>query len=92
MELDRFRCTRQNIYSVSGPTAGILVFLLGVVGLLEVLFPGRVLVVALGFTFESPEVPEDIELKPWVRSVARLEGLAFVLLVLYRRSPSRSAA
>ncbi|PSP72910.1 hypothetical protein BRC86_11265 [Halobacteriales archaeon QS_3_64_16] len=73
-------------------TSDILVFLLGVVGLLEVLFPRQVLVVALRFMFESPEVPEGIELKPWVRTVARLERLAFVLLALYRRTPSRSAA
>ncbi|WP_254545043.1 hypothetical protein [Halomarina pelagica] len=59
----------------------MLTLLLGTLGLLELLFPERVLEVSKRLTVESPD---DCEWKPWVATATRLEGLVFVLLALRR--------
>ena len=55
--------------------------LLFVVGLLELLAPKRM----VDFWMDRAVTPDsDVELRPWVYTVARLEGLVLVLWVLSR--------
>jgi hypothetical protein len=53
--------------------------LVGVLGLLEFLFPRTVIAVSTRLAYRAPE---EFEVKPWVVTMARLEGLVLVLLAL----------
>lgn len=57
--------------------------LLTLVGLLEALFPGRIVAVAERLAFRDPG---EAELRSWIRPAARMEGLLWMLLA--RRSGS----
>ncbi|WP_267640069.1 hypothetical protein [Haloarchaeobius amylolyticus] len=58
-------------------------------GLLEFLFPKQVIDF---MTKRAYTTPEEFEVKPWVLTVARVEGLVFVLLALKgKRCRSKSA-
>ncbi|WP_135851595.1 hypothetical protein [Halorussus salinus] len=51
------------------------------IGLLEALYPRRV----VDFWMNLAAEEGDVELRPWVYRVARLEGISIVLWVLARR-------
>ncbi|MBX0295356.1 hypothetical protein [Haloarcula nitratireducens] len=55
--------------------------LLLVIGLVELLAPKKMVDFWMGLASKD----DDVELRPWVYSVARLEGAVIVLWVLKRR-------
>jgi hypothetical protein len=59
--------------------------LLTLIGLVETLFPGRVVAVAERLAFRDRG---EAELRSWVRPAARVEGLLWVLLARRGASPS----
>lgn len=56
------------------------------IGLLEALFPGRIVAVGERLAFENPD---RVRLRSWTIPIARLEGLLFALLALW--GPPRGA-
>lgn len=50
-------------------------------GLLELLFPKQVVDIGIRLAFDTEG---DVEPKPWVYTVARIEGAVFVLLALWK--------
>jgi hypothetical protein len=52
-------------------------------GVVELLFPERLIDYGEGLALENPD---ECELEPWVPAVARLEGLAFLWLVFRGRA------
>jgi hypothetical protein len=60
--------------------------LLAVIGLLELVFPQRVVDFWMGLATDEP-----VELRRWVYTAARIEGLVLLLWVVTRaRSPSEA--
>ena len=55
------------------------------IGLLEALYPRRV----VDFWMNLAAEEGDVQLRPWVYRVARLEGVVIVLWVLARRGRAR---
>ena len=59
----------------------MLKLLLGIVGLVELLYPERFIRVLTKYSYDyEGEAPVA---KPWVVSAARIEGLAFLAVVVY---------
>lgn len=52
---------------------------LTVIGILELLFPRKLVEVGTRMAYESPE---EFEIKSWVIPVVRVEGLVFLFFVL----------
>ena len=59
---------------------------LAALGLVELLFPKRVVDAATRLAYESPDA---FEVKPWVVTAARIEGLLILLYVARRRFRAR---
>lgn len=55
-------------------------------GLVELLFPKRVVDAATRLAYETPD---DVEVRPWLYTAARVEGVVFLLLALWRFSRCR---
>jgi hypothetical protein len=51
------------------------------IGLAELLFPKRVVDAATRLAYETPD---DVEVRPWLYTAARVEGAVFLLLALRR--------
>ncbi|MFC5972154.1 hypothetical protein ACFPYI_12510 [Halomarina salina] len=58
-------------------------------GLVGVLFPRKMVDFWMGYAVEDGE---DVEIKPWVYTVARIEGVVIVLWALRRRRRRRRQA
>lgn len=53
--------------------------LLAVLGALELLFPERIVQVSTRLAYESPD---EFEVRPWVLTAVRLEGIVFLFVGL----------